>query len=127
MHFFMSVTALLYNHPTIVRSGPDCFPLVSSENLDVNHLVLKERERSIAKYNEGKGRMSVFLLPGRNPFLKYILGKKNIYSLKEKINLQILRGIGKKEILKQKKAEWRNSVLSLTWQKPISLPFIASH
>ena len=70
--------------------------------------------------------MSVFLLPCRNPFLKYIPGK-NIYSLKEKINLQIIIGIGKKEILKQKKAEWRNSVLSLTWQKPISLPFIASH
>ena len=97
MHFFMSVTALLYNHPTIVRSGPDCFPLVSSENLDVNHLVLKEREKSIAKYKKAQGRMTVFLLPVRNPFLKYILERKNIYSLEVKINFGYKEGLERKK------------------------------
>ena len=101
----MSFTPLLYNYLTNVRSGPDCFPLVSSGNLDVNHLVLKEREKSIAKYKKAQRRMTVFLLPVRNPFLKYILGRKNIYSLEVKINF------GYKEGLERKKS-WNRKRLS---------------
>ena len=37
--------------------------------------------------------MTVFLLPVRNPFLKYILGRKNIYSLEVKINFGYKEGL----------------------------------